>query len=79
MSEMVQIAQTEISINSNTTGLKYKLVLKLLDISKICCMIQRLNSYNLLIGKVAEKVPWANYRPDEKNYKSTRELEINFL
>ena len=41
-------------------------------------MIQRLNSYNLLTDKVAEKVPWTIYRPGEKSEKSIRELEINF-
>ena len=55
MSEMVQTVQAELSINGN--GLKYKLMLTLLDISEICSMIQRLNSYNLLTDKVAEKVP----------------------
>ena len=45
-------------------GLKYKLMLKLLDISEICYMIQRLNS---LTNKVAEEVPWTIYRPDEKS------------
>ena len=50
-SEIVQIAQIELSINSNTTSLKYKLMLKLLNISKICYMIQRLNSYNLRLTK----------------------------
>ena len=49
------------------SGLKYKLVLKLLDISEICGMIQRLNSYNLLTDKVEVKVPWTIYRPDEKS------------
>ena len=37
-------------------GVKRKLMLKLLDISEICYMVQRLNSYNLLTDKVAEKV-----------------------
>ena len=49
-------------------------MLKLLDISEICYIIQKLNSYNLLTDKVAEKV----YRPDEKRLKSTRKLEMNF-
>ena len=53
-------------------------MLKLLDMSEICYMIQNLNSYNLLTDKVAERLPWTIYRPDEKIYKSTRELEINF-
>ena len=49
-------------------------MLKLLDISKICYIIQKLNSYNLLIEKVAEKVPWTIYRPDEKNYGKVPEV-----
>ena len=52
---------------------------KLLDISEICYMIQRLNSYNLLTDKMAEKVPWTIYRPYEKKLKkSTGKLELNF-
>ena len=54
-------------------------MLTLLDISKVYSMIQRLNSYNLLTDKVAEKVPWTIYRPDEKQkkYQSVRnELSI---
>ena len=38
-------------------------------------MIQRLNSYNLLTDKVAEKVPWTIYWPDKKSKKSIGELE----
>ena len=34
-------------------------MLKFLDVSEICYMIQKLNSYNLLIEKVAEKGTWA--------------------
>ena len=63
----------KLSINSNSTivqGLKNKLMLKTLDISEICSMIQRFNSYNLLADKVAEKVPWTLYRPDKKSEKS---------
>ena len=48
-------------------GLKNKLMLTLVDISEICSMIQRLNSYNLVTDKVAEKVPWTIYRPDKKS------------
>ena len=33
--EQAQIVQIEFSINSNKKGLKYKLILKLLDISEI--------------------------------------------
>ena len=38
-------------------GLKFKLMLKLPDISKVCYKIQGLNSYNLLTDKEAEIVP----------------------
>ena len=41
-------------------------MLTLSDISEVCSMIQRLNSYNLLTAKVTEKVP---YRPDKKKAK----------
>ena len=41
-------------------------------------MIQRLNSYNLMTGKVAEKVPWTIYRPDKKSKKSITEVEKNY-
>ena len=41
-------------------------------------MIQRPNSYNLLTKKVAEKVPWTIYRPDEKSKKSIAESKMNF-
>ena len=44
-------------LKKNTTCLKYKSMLMLLDISEICSMIQKLNSYNLMTDKVAEKVP----------------------
>ena len=44
-------------------------MLKLRDISEVCSMIQRLNSYNLLTDKVTEKVPYTIYSPDEKNKK----------
>ena len=44
----------------------------------ICYMIQRLNSYNLLTDKVAEKVHWAIYRPDKKSEESIGVLEMNF-
>ena len=53
-------------------------MLTFLDIFEICYMIQRLNSYNFLSNKEAEKVPWRIYRPDEKTYKSIGELEMNF-
>ena len=44
----------------------------------MCYMIQRLNSYNLLTDKVAEKVPWTIYWPDKKSKKSIGESEMNF-
>ena len=44
-------------------------MLTLLDISEICSMIQRLNPCNLMTDKVAEKVPWAIYRPDKESKK----------
>ena len=50
---MVQTTEIELSITSKLQGLKYKLMLTLLDISEVCCMIQRLNSYNLLTDRVA--------------------------
>ena len=43
--------------------LKYEVMLRLLIISEICYMIQRINSIQ---------------RPDEKIYKSTGWLEMNF-
>ena len=53
-------------------------MLTLLDIPVVCSMIQRLNSYNLLTDKVAEKIPWTIYRPDKKSEKSVGESELNF-
>ena len=53
-------------------------MLTLCDIFKMCSMIQRLNSYNLLTDKVAEKVPQRIYRPDKKSKKSIRESEMHF-
>ena len=49
--EIAQKVQIKLSINSNTKGLKYELMLTFLDISEICSMIQRLNSYYLLTNK----------------------------
>ena len=53
---MVQTIHMELSI-AIPQGLKNKLMLMLRDISEVCSMIQRLNSYNLLTDKVTEKVP----------------------
>ena len=44
-------------------------MLTLRDISDVCSMIERLNSYNLLIDKVTERVPYTVYRPDKKRKK----------
>ena len=52
---------------------------KLLHISEICYIIQRLNSYNLLTNKVAEKVPWTIYRPDEKKLKKYQRVRNGHL
>ena len=41
-------------------------------------MIQRLNSYNLLTDKVAEKVPWTIYRPDKKAKKLSQNQKWTF-
>ena len=59
-------------------GLKYKLMLKLLDISEVCSTIQKLNSYNLQTDKVTEKVPWTIYWPDKKSKNGIGESEMNF-
>ena len=42
-------------------------------------MIQRLNSYNLLTDKVAEKVPWTIYRLDKKSKKKYRRVRNELL
>ena len=44
-------------------------MLRLLDMPKVCYMIQRLNWYNLLTHKVTEKAPWAIDRLDKKKQK----------
>ena len=36
------------------------------DISEICSVIQRLESYNLMTDKVTETVPWTIDTPDKK-------------
>ena len=74
---MVQKIQTELFITI-LQGLKHKLILTLLDISEVSSTIQRLNSYNLLTNKIAEKVLWTIYRPDKKSEKSIGESEMNF-
>ena len=70
-SEMVQTTQIKLSIIAMLQGLKYKLMLTLLDISEICSMIQRFNSYNSL----TDKVPWTIYRSDKKKQKEYRRVE----
>ena len=77
-SEMVQTTQIKLSIIAMLQGLKYKLMLTLLDISEVCFMIQRLHSYNLLTDKVTENVSWTIYRPDKKSKKSIKESEMTF-
>ena len=47
-------------------------MLTLRDISEVCSMIQRLNSYSLLTHKVTEKVPYKIYRPDKKKQRKYR-------
>ena len=42
-------------------------MLKLLEISKTCDIIQKLNSYNLMTKKMAEKTHRKIYKPDEKS------------
>ena len=41
-------------------------------------MIQRLNSYNLLTGKVAEKVSWTICRPDKKAKRVSESWTLTF-
>ena len=41
-------------------------MLKLLEISEICDIIQKLNSYNLMTKEMAEKAHWKVYKLDEK-------------
>ena len=59
-------------------GLKYKLMLTLLDISEICYMIQKLNSCNLLTDKVDEKVLEQFTDQINSAKKSIGEFEMNF-
>ena len=53
-------------------------MLKLLDISEIYYMIQGLNSNNLLIEKVTEKVASKIHGPDEKKLKKYWRVGIEF-
>ena len=53
-------------------------MIKLLDISKICYMIERLNWYNLTTDKVSEKVPWTIYWPDRKSWKVPENSKLTF-
>ena len=55
-------------------------MLTLRDISEVCSMIQRLNSYILLTDKVSEKVPYTFYKPGKKTKKVSgvrSQLSIN--
>ena len=52
-------------------------MLTLLNISEICFMIQRLNSYSLLTDKVAEN-SLEQFTDQKKSRKIIRELEMNF-
>ena len=66
--------QIELSINSNTKGLKYKRMLMFLEISKICSMIQRLDSCNLLTNKKRLK-KWLEQLTDPMKKKAKKVLE----
>ena len=57
--------------------LEYKLMLKL-DISEICYIKLRLNSYNLLTNKGAKKATSETYRPDGKSKKVPESWEPTF-
>ena len=53
-------------------------MLTLRDISEVCSMIQRLNSYNLLADKVTEKVQFTEQTNKPKKYwRLGNELSIN--
>ena len=53
-------------------------MLMLLDISKICSMNERINSYNLVTDKSGKRSPLNNLQRDKKAKKSVEEMEINF-
>ena len=79
--EQLQTVRIELSINSNTEGPKYILMLKFLEASEMCHIIQTLNSDYLLTNKMWLKsdlnnsqITWFRL----KNYRKVGiELSIN--
>ena len=67
MSEIVQKAQIELSINGNTIRSQNKLMLTFLG--KLCSIIQRLDSYKLLTNKTGLKSDLSNLQTRSKKAK----------
>ena len=67
MSEIVQKAQIELSINGNTERSQNKLMLTFLG--KLCSIIQRLDSYKLLTNKTGLKSDLSNLQTRSKKAK----------
>ena len=67
MSEIVQKAQIELSINGNTKRSQNKLMLTFLG--KLCSIIQRLDSYKLLTNKTGLKSDLNNLQTRSKKAK----------
>ena len=67
MSEIVQKAQIELSINGNTKRSQNKLMLTFLG--KRCSIIQRLDSYKLLTNKTGLKSDLSNLQTRSKKAK----------
>ena len=67
MSEIVQKAQIELSINGNTKRSQNKLMLTFLG--KLCSIIQRLDSYKLLTNKTGLKSDLSNLQTRSKKAK----------
>ena len=67
MSEIVQKAQIELSINGNTKRSQNKLMLTFLG--KLCSIIQRLDSYKLLTNKTGLKSDLRNLQTRSKKAK----------
>ena len=67
MSEIVQKAQIELSINGNTKRSQNKLMLTFLG--KLCSIIQRLDSYKLLTNKRGLKSDLSNLQTRSKKAK----------
>ena len=67
MSEIVQKAQRELSINGNTKRSQNKLMLTFLG--KLCSIIQRLDSYKLLTNKTGLKSDLSNLQTRSKKAK----------